>query len=98
MKENKIIIEGVNDHGDKFRPSDWAERLSGKMCSFVNQRIRYSPLLKPGMQNGHRCLYISPQLAREEPALFWEIIDFARHNNLQICNSSDLNLNQISDS
>ena len=94
MKDKRIIIEGINQQGKKFRPSDWAERLSGKMCSFINQRIRYSPLLKPGVKNGNRCVYIAPELASEEPALFWEIIDFAKRNNLQICNSSDLNLDE----
>ena len=94
MEDKRIIIEGINQEGNKFRPSDWAERLSGKLCSFVNQRIRYSPMLKPGIKNGNRCVYISPELASDEPALFWEIIDFARRNKLQICNSSELNLDQ----
>lgn len=92
MKQHQIIIEGINHQGQKFRPSDWADRLSGKLCSFVNHRMRYSPLLKPGINNGHRCVYLSPQLAQVEPALFWEIIDFAKANDLQICNESDINL------
>ena len=93
LEDKRIIIEGVNHEGSKFRPSDWAERLSGKLCSFINHRMRYSPMLKPGIKNGNRCVYISPDLAATEPELFWEIIDFAKKNRLQICNSSDLDLN-----
>lgn len=41
--ENKtIIIEGITDQGKTFRPSDWAERMSGSLASFKNSRIRYS--------------------------------------------------------
>ena len=43
--EDKIIIEGVTPEGREFRPSDWAERMSGRLASFRNQRIIYSPLL-----------------------------------------------------
>ena len=33
--ENKtIIIEGITAQGKAFRPSDWAERVSGSLASF----------------------------------------------------------------
>ena len=35
-KPKKIIIEGVTTEGKKFRPSDWAERMSGSLSTFKN--------------------------------------------------------------
>ncbi|MEM1243570.1 MAG: DUF3579 domain-containing protein, partial [Pseudomonadota bacterium] len=29
VDKKKIIIEGLTQAGKKFRPSDWAERMSG---------------------------------------------------------------------
>ena len=46
LKSKKIIIEGVTTQGKEFRPSDWAERMSGALASFKNSRIHYSPLLQ----------------------------------------------------
>ena len=46
--KSKLIIEGIDsDSGKKFRPGDWAERMSGSLSTFRNRRIIYSPLLKP---------------------------------------------------
>ena len=30
----EIFIQGITSDGRTFRPSDWAERLAGVMCSF----------------------------------------------------------------
>ena len=32
-KSNEVIILGVTQSGQTFRPSDWAERLAGVMSS-----------------------------------------------------------------
>jgi hypothetical protein len=80
----KIVIEGVTLAGAPFRPSDWAERIGGSLSTFKNQRIYYSPLLKPSYKEGNRCLIVDPKLQEKYPALYKHILDFAAKNNLRV--------------
>ncbi|MDB6096997.1 MAG: acetyltransferase [Francisellaceae bacterium] len=82
--ESKIIIEGVTDTGEIFRPSDWAERISGVLCTFQNHRIHYSPLLKPSIQNNHSCVILDKSLKTINPSLYSYILDFAQKNKLKM--------------
>ena len=34
----EIIIQGITSEGRTFRPSDWAERLSGILASFGSDK------------------------------------------------------------
>ena len=81
----KIIIEGITEAGETFRPSNWAERMSGKLSTFKNHRIRYSPLLQPMMKEGHKCVLIDKKLKDSNPKLYESIFEFARTNKLKIC-------------
>ena len=61
--KKKIIIEGVTNQGKPFRPSDWAERMSGTLASFKNRRIHYSPMLQPSVNHeGFKCVVLDPKL------------------------------------
>jgi len=87
MTDNKpirIIIEGVTLEGRIFRPSDWAERVGGRLASFKNQRMTYSPLLLPGMKDGNRCLMVDPQLSSSHPQLYEHVLEFAKVNHLRV--------------
>lgn len=84
-KERKIIIEGVTDTGEAFRPSDWAERMSGQLSTFRKHRIRYSPMLQPSMREGHQCVVLDPSLKETNPELYQSILEFAKANHLKIC-------------
>ena len=84
-KPKKIIIEGVTESGETFRPRDWAERLSGSTSTFNNRRIRYSPLLQPSSKDGNRCVILDPKLKQSNPELYQSIMDFATNNHLKIC-------------
>jgi len=81
----KIVIEGITETGEIFRPSDWAERVSGTLSTFRNHRIYYSPLLRPSIQNENKCVVLDKALKDSNPALYEHILDFARKNNLKIC-------------
>ena len=85
--ENKtIVIEGRTLQGKAFRPSDWAERMSGSLASFKNSRIHYSPLLRPSVnRDGYHCVLLDPRLKESSPQLYQSILDFAKANNLIIC-------------
>src|SRR5262249_30287299 len=53
----EIVIQGVTESGQPFRPSDWAERLCGMMSVFGEDRcLSYSPYLKPIIAAGVRCV------------------------------------------
>ncbi len=85
-KNKKIVIEGVTTQGKQFRPSDWAERMSGSMASFKNSRIHYSPLLQPSVNHeGYKCVLLDPKLKESSPQVYQSILDFAKANNLKIC-------------
>jgi hypothetical protein len=89
MNDKKIIIEGVTENGETFRPSDWAERMSGALSSFRNHRIIYSPLLQPSVKDGNKCVMLDPSLKETNPALYQSILDFAKANKLKICGEED---------
>ena len=80
----KIIIEGITEEGDQFRPSDWAERMSGSLCTFNQHRIVYSPLLQPMVKSGNKCVLVDPALEKSNPELYKSIMDFAKTNKLKI--------------
>ncbi|AHE66358.1 DUF3579 domain-containing protein [Legionella oakridgensis] len=89
-KDKKIIIEGVTEHGKPFRPSDWAERMSGTMATFKNSRIHYSPLLQPSVNHeGYKCVLLDPKLKDSSPQIYQAILDFAKANNLKICGEEE---------
>jgi hypothetical protein len=88
-KQKKIIIEGVTEEGQQFRPSDWAERMSGSLCTFgSNPRIVYSPLLQPMVKGGNKCMLVDPALKESNPALYESIMEFARDNKLRVDDSA----------
>jgi hypothetical protein len=80
-----IVIMGVTESGETFRPSDWAERICGALSTFNKNRIDYSPLLTPSVQNGHKCILLDPTLQNSNPSLYTHVLDFAAENNLKIC-------------
>lgn len=80
----RIIILGVTEEGKKFRPSDWAERMCGNLCTFRNRRIIYSPLLRPAIKEGVKSVIISDQLSVKHPKLYQELMEFAKTNKLVV--------------
>jgi hypothetical protein len=83
-KQNKILIEGETEEGQTFRPSDWAERMSGSLSTFRGHRMIYSPLLQPVVKNGQKCLLLDPELKKTNPALYDAIMEFAKSNKLKM--------------
>lgn len=85
-RSSRIVIQGVTDKGQKFRPSDWAERLSGSLATFKKNRILYSNLLQPTVNaEGYKCVVLDPKLKESNLALYESILEFARTNQLNIC-------------
>ena len=81
----RIIIEGITESGRKFRPSDWAERMSGALSTFGrDHRIQYSPLLQPMTINGVKCISIDPHMKDSYPEMFAYIMRWVDLNKLKV--------------
>lgn len=89
-EEKTIVIEGVTQSGQTFRPSDWAERMSGAMACFKNSRLHYSPLLQPSVNaEGYKCVLLDPKLKESSPQIYESILAFAKTNHLKICGEDE---------
>lgn len=81
----EIIILGVTEGGATFRPSDWSERLAGVLSSFgENNKISYSPYLRPIMLDDMRCVAVERRLEKVDSRAFQFLMGFARDNQLRI--------------
>lgn len=60
MSKDDLIITATTEGRRSFRPSDWSERLSSTLASFlVDHRPRYSPGVQPCILGGERCLVVA---------------------------------------
>ena len=85
ISASDLIIKGVTTVGRRFRPSDWAERLSGVMSEFgVDNRVSYSPYVRPVVLEGVNCVVVSKKLKEVDPRAFRFLLDFARDNDLTV--------------
>jgi hypothetical protein len=85
----QLIIHGVTEDGQRFRPSDWAERLAGVMSQFrpagsVGGPLTYSPYVVPVVLDGVRCVVVDKRLRELEPLAYKFVYSFAKDNNLQL--------------
>lgn len=79
---DELIIEGVTTSGIKFRPSDWVDRLCGMLAAFDNQKMSYSPYLRPLVYANMNCVAVKKSLQQENPNIFKFILQFANDNEL----------------
>lgn len=81
----KITIKGLTNDGKKFRPSDWAERLTASVATFSRgRRMIFHPSVNMATINGISCVVIDSDLEQHDPMLFGFLMDFGKGNNLQI--------------
>lgn len=84
-----IVIQGLTASGKPFRPSDWAERLSGVFSVLgPDHRLNYSPYVHPITIDGVRCVVVDKQLAALEPRAYRFLLAFARDNELRVIDSN----------
>jgi len=82
---SEVVIQGMTESGQTFRPSDWAERLCGMMSVFSEDRhLSYSPYLKPVMAGGLRCVVVDLKLEEMDPSAFRFLMSFAQDNELRL--------------
>ncbi|MCW9025526.1 MAG: DUF3579 domain-containing protein [Gammaproteobacteria bacterium] len=81
----RLIIESIRENGSKFRPSDWAERLSASTAQFgPDKKLRYASGVYPGMINNCKCLIVETASIDQQSMAYQRIIEFARTNNLRM--------------
>lgn len=91
------VILGITHKGNKFRPSDWVERIAAAFGSFdASKRLRYHPLVRPAFFNGLRCLFIAGSLTVIDPAGYEFVMEFANSNQLQVKQVGQVNSSQSS--
>lgn len=93
QRVQQLIIHGNTRQGQRFRPSDWAERLAGVMSQFRPEGssggpMTYSPYVVPRVIGGVRCVVVDERLRELEPLAWQFVCDFAEDNNLET--STDL--------
>ncbi|MFT0549102.1 DUF3579 domain-containing protein [Allopusillimonas ginsengisoli] len=84
----QLVIHGLTKEGQRFRPSDWAERLAGVMSQFrpagsTGGHLTYSPYVVPMLVGGVRCVVVDARLRELEPLAWKFVCDFATDNHLQ---------------
>lgn len=83
-----FVIFGETVQGQRFRPSDWAERLAGVLAPYrpagvAGGHISFSPYVVPRQIDGVKAVVIDQRLRDIEP-LAWKFVhDFAQDNQLK---------------
>lgn len=94
---DELIIEGLTVDGVKFRPSDWVDRLCGMLAGFEQQKVSYSPYLRPMAYNNMQCVAVKKELQQHDPNIFKFIMQFAADNRLIVvdCTSFKHQITQL---
>jgi hypothetical protein len=92
----RIIIEGIKQDGNKFRPSDWCERLATTLASFgEDQRLQYCKSAHPCIINGINCLIVDRVLETNSPESFNFLMSFARENKLNVLEDKRMEVQEV---
>ena len=90
ISSQDYIIKGITTAGKAFRPGDWAERLSSVLSSFgADNRMSYSPYVRPITLDGIKCVAVDKALKDVEPQGFRFLMGFAEDNDLQVEEGTD---------
>lgn len=89
-KITHTFIQGITNTGQKFRPSDWAERLAsvmsqfrpGNTCVQCGAYLTYSPWCVPTSVGNIKCVAVSHELQQANPQAWAFVMKFARDNDL----------------
>lgn len=84
-RPQEILIHGLTLDGEKFRPSDWAERLCSLFSSFgMNSRMNYSSHVRPACMAGVNCIVVNKELEATDPRSWGFLLAFAKDNHLRV--------------
>lgn len=102
--EHYLIRGETSQHG-RFRPGDWAERLTGVITLFVGERcpgihMASTWLAMPVVEQGIKCLRVAHELKHICPDAFDFVVRFARDNELvlEVCRIREERMTQAQES
>lgn len=78
------LILGVTQDNQRFRPSDWAERLCGALACYRNGRWVYSKHVHPVIRQSGICVLVEGELKGTNPDAYKFIMGFAYDNRLKV--------------
>lgn len=93
---SEYFIQGMTEDGEKFRPSDWPERLCGVLSSIgpcasgPNARLKYSLYVRPMMHGDFKCVVVDKRLRAVAPMAFDFVMNFAKDNRLVVTEGCSL--------
>ena len=89
--ETGYFITGLTYTGQKFRPSDWIERVATVCgCFDENRRLHYNPMVKPFHYDGMKGLFIATRLQTLNPNAYDYVMGFSLSNNLEVLNIGEI--------
>ena len=81
----EVLIQGITSTGRTFRPSDWAERLSGILSTFGHDRkMSYHAYVRPLTHDGINCVAVDKHLEQIDPNVYAFLMAFAKDNDLRV--------------
>lgn len=84
-KTDPIILFGKTICGQKFRPSDWAQRLTVAVSSVgPKKKIISHPRVHMAIKEGLPAVVIDPILEQENKMMFDFLLNFGKSNKLFI--------------
>ncbi len=84
-EQSDCLILGVTQKGNKFRPSDWVDRIAALFASFTaERRLQYHAMIRPVIHQGLRGLFVAGSLAMADAVAYDFVMEFAGSNRLQI--------------
>lgn len=91
-----FFIIGLTRDGNKFRPSDWAERLCGLLSAFdAQKKMKYSRYVSPMTHHGEKVVFVDSRLYDIEPMAYRFVLNFAKDNELQRIEGSQIGAAQF---
>lgn len=81
---NFLIIRNRDKNNNKFRPSDWADRMASVAAKFEGGRLKYSSKVIPCKRcDDIICLRVDRSIANEQPHVLQTIEEFMGMHELE---------------
>ena len=94
--ETFVIICGKTDSGQKFRPSDWCDRLRSTLRALGEEQAEeFAPYVHIINFENSKCVMVNTHLQEIAPPLYRFFLKFAKDNNLVTKPTDSLQLEAI---
>jgi len=78
-----IVIRNHDRNNNKFRPSDWADRLAGTAARYEQGGVRYDARVMPCRRcDSLHCLKVERTIGDDQPHVMENVVSFMKLNEL----------------